>query len=68
MITYIQIVLGVLLVVAILLQQRGTGMSSLMGGGSLEYSTKRGAEKVIFTSTIVIGTLFIVALIVGPLL
>ncbi len=68
MIAYIQIVLGILLVVGILLQQRGTGISSLMGGGSLEYSTKRGAEKVLFTATIVIAVLFVASLIAGPLL
>lgn len=68
MLTYIQIVLGILLVTTILLQQRGTGISSLMGGGSLEYSTKRGAEKAIFTSTIVVAILFVASLILGPLL
>ena len=45
--TYAQIGLSLLLIAAILLQQRGTGLSSTFGGGSLEYSTKRGAEKII---------------------
>jgi protein translocase SecG subunit len=58
--TYAQIILSVLLIVTILLQQRGTGLSSTFGGGSLEYSTKRGAEKIIFWSTIVFAILFIV--------
>jgi protein translocase SecG subunit len=57
--TYSQIILGVLLIVTILLQQRGGGMSSLIGGGSMEYATKRGAEKVIFISSIVVAVLFI---------
>jgi len=62
MLAYIQITLSVLLVVAVLLQQRGSGLSSAFGGGGgLEYSTKRGAEKILFYATIVLAILFIVA-------
>lgn len=57
--TYVQIGIAVLLSITILLQQRGTGISSLMGGSNLEYSTKRGAEKVIFYATIVLAIAFI---------
>ena len=57
--TYVQIGLSLLLIAAILLQQRGTGLSSTFGGGSLEYSTKRGAEKIIFWATIVLAILFL---------
>jgi len=53
------------LIGGILLQQRGTGLSSTFGGSGLEYSTKRGAEKIIFYATIVIAILFIVASIVS---
>jgi len=57
--TYAQIILSVLLIGSILIQQRGTGLSSSFGGGSLEYSTKRGAEKIIFWATIVLAILFL---------
>lgn len=57
--TYIQIGLAILLTGAILLQQRGTGLSSVFGGTSMEYSTKRGAEKFIFYATIVLAILFL---------
>lgn len=57
--TYGQIILGILLIVTILFQQRGGGMSSLIGGGSMEYATKRGAEKVIFITSIITAVLFI---------
>ena len=67
-ITYIQIGLAALLIGSILLQQRGTGLSSVFGGSSMEYSTKRGAEKVIFVATIVISVLFLASLVVPPLL
>lgn len=59
MLTYIQIGISGLLIVGVLLQQRGGGLSSTFGGGSMEYSTKRGAEKVIFYATIVLAVSFI---------
>lgn len=59
MLTYIHITISALLIVTILLQQRGGGLSSALGGSALEYSTKRGAEKVIFYATIVLAVLFL---------
>ena len=56
---YVQIVLSLLLIGSILLQQRGTGLSGTFGGGGMEYSTKRGAEKILFYATIGIAILFI---------
>ncbi len=56
---YIQMGLSVLLIASILLQQRGAGLSGTFGGGGMEYSTKRGAEKVLFYATVVIAALFI---------
>jgi len=57
--SYGQIALALLLIGSILLQQRGGGFSSLLGGSAMEYSTKRGAEKVVFYATIVFAVLFI---------
>ncbi|HLD34619.1 MAG: preprotein translocase subunit SecG [Candidatus Yanofskybacteria bacterium RIFCSPHIGHO2_01_FULL_41_27] len=68
MITYIQIGLALLVAIAILLQQRGTGLSSMFGGNSLEYSTKRGAEKIIFYATIVFVVAFLVVSVLRILL
>ncbi|MDP3792954.1 MAG: preprotein translocase subunit SecG [bacterium] len=59
MLTYVHILISVLLITGILLQQRGGGLSSTFGGGMMEYSTKRGAEKVIFYATIVFAVLFL---------
>ena len=58
---YSQIFLAVMVVVTIALQQRGTGLSSTFGGSSMEYSTKRGLEKVIFYATIVLAILWLAA-------
>jgi len=56
---YGQIATGILLIVSILLQQKGEGLSATFGGSAMEYSTKRGAEKVVFYATIVFAVLFI---------
>lgn len=53
-----QIVLAGLLIITVLLQQRGSGLGSAFGGEGNAYSTRRGAERVIFISTIIIGILF----------
>ena len=68
LLTYSQIILSVLLIAGILLQQRGAGLSSAFGGSSMEYSTKRGAEKIVFYATIVIAVLFITVSVVRLLI
>jgi preprotein translocase subunit SecG len=54
----IQIIISVLLIILILLQQKGAGLGAAFGGESAVYRTKRGAEKIIFTSTIILSILF----------
>ncbi|MDQ5970228.1 MAG: preprotein translocase subunit SecG [Patescibacteria group bacterium] len=55
----VQIVISILLIVAILLQQKGSGLGSTFGSDSAIYRTKRGAEKFIFRLTIVLSFLFL---------
>lgn len=55
----IQIVISVLLVVAILLQQQGSGLGAAFGGDGNTFRTKRGLEKSLFTATIVLAVLFL---------
>jgi len=54
-----QIAVAALLVASILLQARGTGLGSVYGGEGNVYRTKRGIEKVLFRSTIVLAAAFI---------
>ena len=54
-----QIVIAILLVLAILLQARGTGLGSAFGGEGNIFRTKRGVEKILFYATIVLGILFV---------
>ncbi len=55
-----QIVVAVLLIVFILLQQRGTALGSAFGGEGGFYATRRGIQKKIFWVTVVLGALFII--------
>jgi len=57
--TYIQITISILLIITILLQQRGGGLSSAFGGSGIEYSTKRGVEKIVFYASIILAVLFL---------
>jgi len=54
-----QIIVSILLVIFILLQQRGGGLGSVFGEGSF-YTKRRGVEKKIFWATIILGILFII--------
>jgi len=53
-----QFIFGVLLVLAILMQNRGAGLGGVFGGSGGVYLSKRGLEKKLFIATIVISILF----------
>lgn len=57
--TIAQIAVSTLLIIAILLQSRGTGLGSTFGGEGNVYRTKRGVEKILFRSTIVFAVAFL---------
>lgn len=61
----IQIVLAVLLILIIIIQQKGTGMGGTFGGDLGFYRTKRGAEKLLFYVTIVLSVCFILSSVIG---
>jgi preprotein translocase subunit SecG len=54
----IQLVLSVLLIVIVLLQQKGSGLSGIFGGSSNVYSTKRGFDKFLHWGTIALSIIF----------
>jgi preprotein translocase subunit SecG len=58
-----QIIVSVLLVLAILSQNRGQGLSATFGGTGEFYAEKRGAEKVIFNITLILAVLFVASAI-----
>ena len=54
-------IIAILLIIFILVQQRGTALGSAFGGeGGGFYSTRRGIQKKIFWATIISGALFII--------
>ena len=59
-ITIAQMIVAIFLSISILLQNRGSGLSSTFGGDFGGYYTKRGLEKFLFYFSIVFGVLFIV--------
>lgn len=58
---YAQIILSILLIAAILLQQRGSSMGGAFGGDnfSATYHTRRGAELFLYRLSIVLAILFV---------
>jgi len=54
----VQIFSAIVLIASVLLQQKGSGLSSIFGGEGSSYRTKRGAEKFLFFVTIIVAILF----------
>jgi protein translocase SecG subunit len=67
---YIQIVLAVLLIAAILLQQRGSSLGGAFGGDNFSsaFHKRRGAEQFLFQFSIGLSVLFVLAAFVNILL
>ena len=53
-----QALVAIALMVCILLQNRGGGLSGVFGGSGGYYMAKRGLEKKIFYATIVLAIIF----------
>lgn len=61
----IQLLLSVALITIILLQAKGTGLGSTFGGSSQTYHSKRGVEKAVFYTTIILAVLFAIVSIIN---
>ncbi len=56
----VQIIVAVLLVIAILLQQRGGGLGGIFGGESGgSYAGRRGLQQKLYWTTVTLGILFV---------
>lgn len=64
----IMMVSAVLMIIAILLQQRGASLGAGFGGSSELYTTRRGFDKNLFDVTIFFAVLFVGSIIAGLLL
>jgi preprotein translocase subunit SecG len=56
---FAQIIVSVVLVILILLQQRGSSLGSVFGGTGEFYTARRGMEKKILWATTIFGILFV---------
>ena len=54
----VQIILSLLLVVAIILQRRGSEAGIAFGGGGESFRSKKGLEQFLFYSTVILAVLF----------
>jgi len=60
-----QIVIAVAVSASILLQARGTGLTSTFGGESTAYRSRRGLERTLFRLTVVLIAVYVVISLVG---
>ncbi len=57
-----------LMVIAILLQQRGASLGAGFGGSSELYTTRRGFDKNLFEVTVVLAVIFVLSILIGLVL
>ncbi|MEI6528714.1 MAG: preprotein translocase subunit SecG [bacterium] len=65
---YIQIALAIVLIVAIMIQKSEAGVGGSFGGSdnfNSGFHSRRGFERILFISTIIIGILFAVSALVA---
>jgi len=55
------VISSILTILAIILQQKGSGLSGVFGGSDVSYMTKRGAEKFLVVFTIISATVLCVS-------
>jgi preprotein translocase subunit SecG len=60
-----QIVIAIAVASAILLQARGTGLSSTFGGESTAYRSRRGLERTLFRITVILIIVFVAISLYG---
>lgn len=60
-----QIILDIALIIAILMQARGTGLSGTFGGDSAVYRSRRGIERRLWQFTILLTVLFVIFALVS---
>lgn len=58
-----QITSGILLIISVLLQHRGTGLGGAFGGEGMSYRSRRGVEKLLLRATVLMATVFLLAVL-----
>lgn len=67
---YVQILLSALIIVSVLLQRTGASLGGAFGADNFSsgFHTRRGLEKTLFTTTIVLGILFALSALLNLLI
>ncbi len=56
---------AILMIIAILLQNRGATLGAGFGGSSELYTTRRGFDKNLFEVTVVLAVVFVLSILAG---
>ena len=64
----VTIIAAVLMILAILLQQRGATLGAGFGSSGELYTTRRGVDKSLFEATIVLAVIFVLSILAGLLI
>lgn len=59
---------GILMILCVLLQQRGASLGAGFGSSGELYTTRRGLDKSLFDATIVLAVIFVFSILVGLLI
>lgn len=65
---FLTIASAVLMIVAILLQQRGASLGAGFGSSGELFTTRRGLDKNLFEVTVVLAVIFVLSILAGLLL
>lgn len=64
----VQIAVSAIVIILVLVQNKGTGLSGVFGGDSAVFTQRRGAERNIFIATIVFAILFLATAMISILI
>ena len=59
---------GIVMIILVLLQQRGASLGAGFGASGELYTTRRGLEKNLFEATVIFATIFVLSILAGLLL
>ena len=65
---FIMVGSAVLMIICILLQQRGATLGAGFGSSGELYTTRRGVDKNLFEATIVLAVIFVLSILAGLLI
>lgn len=64
----VTVVSAILMILAILLQQRGASLGAGFGSSGELYTTRRGIDKSLFDVTVILAIIFILSIVAGLVL